>query len=122
MAKHWASNVTILPAPAESVTTSPPYLPLHPSDVVPQVWASHSTDWAALDWLDQWRRMSLYERGTFILAVVTTLLTMAQVAIGAAELLQRPQTPTTTERVGSTNHGPVEAPTTTPPSRTTPPV
>jgi hypothetical protein len=74
MAKQWVSSVAILPADAGSVTTSPPYLPLHPSALTPQVAASYPADPAALDWVDQWRRMSLYERSTFILAVVTTFL------------------------------------------------
>jgi hypothetical protein len=112
VAKHWASNATILPVQAGPATTATLF-PVRPSAVVTRTPVLPHTDPGALGWMDLWRQMSPFERSMFVLAVVTALLTMAQVAIGAAEFLQRPQASAATEQGISTNQGSVVVPTTT---------
>jgi hypothetical protein len=116
LGKLWAGNLTIFPAQAGLATTAPLFA-AHPWGVIPRIPLPPPADPGVPGWADEWHRMSLFDRSLFVLAVVTVLLTMAQVAIGAAQLLQQPPASVTTEQIRPTNQGSVqgsvEVPTTT---------
>ena len=108
--RQWVSNVTIFPGQAGSAAA--PVLGVYPSAGAPQIAGLPPADARVGGWVDQWHRMSLFDRSLFIIAVVTALLTMAQVAIGVAELYQRPAVPVTTREVGHSEQGSTVVPTT----------
>jgi hypothetical protein len=109
--EQWA-NVMNLSLQAGSASAAP-LLAAHPSTAIPWSPVLPPADPSVPGWADQWHRMSLFERALFIIAVVTALLTAAQLAVDVAQLLQQQPASVTTEQVRPTNQRSVEVPTTT---------